>query len=116
VIFTGYLPDEDVPALLSGALAFVFPSLYEGFGMPVLEAMACGAPVLAANTSSLPEVAGDAALLVDPADTAAIAAGLARLAAEPALRADLRARGIARAAEFSWERCARETLAVLLTA
>ncbi len=113
VIFTGYLPDEDVPALLSGALAFVFASLYEGFGMPVLEAMACGVPVLAANTSSLPEVAGDAALLVSPADTAAIAAGLARLAAEPALRAGLRARGLARAAQFSWERCARETLAAL---
>lgn len=72
VIFTGYVPDADVPALLSGALAFTFPSLYEGFGMPVLEAMACGAPVLAANSSSLPEAAGDAAILADPTDTAAI--------------------------------------------
>src|SRR5258706_6721658 len=85
VRFTGYVADEDLPALLSGALAFVLPSLYEGFGMPVLEAMACGAPVLASNTSALPEVAGDAALLVDPTDTAAIAARLARLAADAGL-------------------------------
>ena len=113
VIFTGYVPDADVPALLSGALAFTFPSLYEGFGMPVLEAMACGAPVLAANSSSLPEVAGDAAILADPTDTAAITAALLRLACEPALRAELRARGLARAAQFSWERCAEATLRVL---
>lgn len=113
VVFTGYVADDDVPALLGGALAFVFPSLYEGFGMPVLEAMACGAPVLTSNTSSLPEVAGDAALLVDPADTAAIAAGMARLLREPDLRASLRARGLARAAEFTWQRCAADTLRVL---
>jgi glycosyltransferase involved in cell wall biosynthesis len=113
VIFTGYMPDDDVPALLSGALAFVFPSLYEGFGMPVLEAMACGAPVLTSTTSSLPEVAGDAALLADPADTAAIAAGLARLASDPQLRGELRARGLQRAAQFTWARCAEQTLAVL---
>jgi glycosyltransferase involved in cell wall biosynthesis len=114
VRFTGYIADADLPALLSGALAFVFPSLYEGFGMPLLEAMACGTPVLASATSALPEIAGDAALLIDPEDTAAIAVGLARLANDPALRADLRIRGLARAAEFTWERCARETLAVLL--
>jgi glycosyltransferase involved in cell wall biosynthesis len=113
VIFTGYLPDDDVPALLSGALGFVFPSLYEGFGMPLLEAMACGAPVLASDSSSLPEVAGDAALLVDPTNVAAIAAGLARLANDVALRADLRARGLARAAQFTWEQCAARTLEVL---
>src|SRR5262245_40927137 len=113
VRFTGYVADEDLPSLLSGALAFVLPSLYEGFGMPVLEAMACGAPVLASNTSSLPEVAGDAALLVDPTDTAALADGLARLATDAGLRAELRARGLARAAEFTWDRCAAETLAVL---
>jgi len=113
VRFTGYVADEDLPALLSGALAFVLPSLYEGFGMPVLEAMACGTPVLASNTSALPEVAGDAALLVDPTDTVAIAAGLARLAADAGLRAQLRARGLARAARFTWDRCAEEALAVL---
>ncbi len=114
VRFLGYVPDADLPPLLSGALAFTFPSLYEGFGMPVLEAMACGAPVLTSTTSSLPEVAGDAALLVNPADTNAIAAALVRLATDAPLRADLRARGLARAAHFTWERCARETLAVLL--
>jgi glycosyltransferase involved in cell wall biosynthesis len=114
VRFTGYVADDDLPALLSGALAFVFPSLYEGFGMPVLEAMACGVPVLTATTSSLPEVAGDAALLVDPEDTAAIAAGLARLASDRLLRDDLRSRGLARAAMFTWARCAEETLRVLL--
>jgi glycosyltransferase involved in cell wall biosynthesis len=116
VRFLGYLPDADLPALLSGATAFVFPSLYEGFGMPVLEAMACGAPVLTANSSSLPEVAGDAALLVDPRDTHAIAAAIVRLVHDRALRADLRARGLARAATFTWERCANETIHVLAEA
>nr|WP_129629338.1 glycosyltransferase family 1 protein [Candidatus Oscillochloris fontis] len=110
----GYLPDADLAPLMSGALAFTFPSLYEGFGMPVLEAMACGAPVLTSTTSSLPEVAGDAALLVAPTDTAAIAASLLRLASDADLRDELRQRGSARAAQFTWERCARETLGVLL--
>lgn len=116
VRFLGYVPDADLPALLSGATAFLFPSLYEGFGMPVLEAMACGTPVLTSSTSALPEVAGDAALLVDPGDTDAIADAIARLAADPGLRAELRGRGLARAAQFTWERCARETRAVLLGA
>ena len=114
VRFTGYIADADLPALLSGALAFVFPSLYEGFGMPLLEAMACGTPVLASATSALPEIAGDAALLVDPEDTAAIADGLMRLRSDTVLRAELRERGLARASQFTWERCAQETLAVLL--
>jgi glycosyltransferase involved in cell wall biosynthesis len=116
VHFTGYVDDADLPALLSGALAFVFPSRYEGFGMPVLEAMACGTPVLTSSSSSLPEIAGDAALLVDPHDTDAIASGLTRLATEPALREQLRMRGLARAAQFTWERCAAATLRVLLAA
>lgn len=116
VRFTGYVSDADLPALLSGARAFVFPSLYEGFGMPAIEAMACGTPVLTSTTSALPEVAGDAALLVDPHDTQAIAAALTRLATDAALRADLRARGLAHAAQFTWKRCAEETLRVLMSA
>ncbi|NJP05571.1 MAG: glycosyltransferase family 4 protein [Chloroflexaceae bacterium] len=114
VCFAGYVADQDLPALLSAALAFVFPSLHEGFGMPVLEAMACGTPVLTSNTSSLPEVAGDAALLVNPHSTPALAAALVRLLNDTALRADLRERGLARAAQYTWERCARQTLSILL--
>lgn len=121
VLFPGYVPEEDLPALLSGATAFVLPSLYEGFGLPVLEAMACGTPVIAATTSSLPEVVGDAGLLVDPLDSEALAAALQRVLtdADPStplrasLRAELRQQGLARARLFSWPRCARETLAVL---
>jgi glycosyltransferase involved in cell wall biosynthesis len=81
--------------------------------MPVLEAMACGTPVLTSTTSALPEVAGAAALLVDPMDSGAIAAGLIRLVSDAALRADLRARGLAQAAQFTWDRCAEATLGVL---
>jgi glycosyltransferase involved in cell wall biosynthesis len=114
VHLSGYVDDGDLPALLSGALAFVFPSLYEGFGMPVLEAMACGTPVLTSTTTSLPEVAGQAALLVPPHDTAALAAALVRLASDTALRESLRERGQERAALFSWKRCAEQTRAVLL--
>ena len=111
--FLGYVPDDDLPALLKGARFFCFPTLFEGFGLPVLEAQRYGVPVLTSNNSSLPEVAGDAALLVDPADTGAIAAGLARLASEEPLRADLRSRGLARAARFTWDCCAEQTLRVL---
>ncbi|MFH1088010.1 MAG: glycosyltransferase family 1 protein, partial [Chloroflexota bacterium] len=116
VRFLGGVPAADLPALYSGARLFVLPSLYEGVGMPVLEAMACGTPVVASNTSSLPEVAGDAALLVDPTDVDALSAVLLRIAGDPALRSDLRARGLVQAARFSWERCARETLAALVAA
>lgn len=105
------LPDEDLPALLSGSLCFVFPSLQEGFGLPPLEAMACGAPVLVANRSSLPEVVGDAGMMVEP-EPAALADGMRRLLADNDLRAMLRQRGLARAARFSWSRTAAETLAV----
>lgn len=114
VHFTGFVADADLPALLAGALAFVFPSLYEGFGMPVVEAMACGTPVITSTSSSLPEIAGDAALLVDPLDTNAIAAAIMRLSDDDDLRATLRQRGLARARLFNWETCARQTLAVLL--
>ena len=108
-----YVPDEDLAGLYSGAAAFVFPSLYEGFGFPVLEAMACGAPVICSNTSSLPEIAGDAALLVDPSNTTALAAAITRLLSDPELRAALVAKGYERVKNFSWAKAARETLEVL---
>jgi glycosyltransferase involved in cell wall biosynthesis len=110
---TGYLADADLPIVYNGATGLVFPSLYEGFGLPTLEALACGTPVLTSATSSLPEVVGDAALLVDPLDTDAIAAGLARIVGDGALRADLRRRGLDRARRFTWRRAAERTLAVL---
>lgn len=109
VILTGYVDDEALACLYSGCVAFAFPSLYEGFGLPVLEAMQCGAPVITSNITALPEVAGDAALLVDPTDTDALAHALQRVLAEPELRAALRARGFKRAAQFSWAQTARLT-------
>ncbi|MCS7287390.1 MAG: glycosyltransferase family 1 protein [Anaerolineae bacterium] len=112
VHFTGYVPDEDLPALYSAADLFVFPSLYEGFGLPVLEAMACGVPVICSNTSSLPEVAGDAALLVDPTDVQALAKAIERALTDETLRAMLRAKGLERARMFTWEKTAQKTLEV----
>jgi glycosyltransferase involved in cell wall biosynthesis len=112
----GYVPGDDLPALLQGALLFAFPSLYEGFGLPVLEAQSYGVPVVTANNSSLPEVAGDAALLVDPTDVDAIADAMLRLSRDEALRQRLVTAGYANAKRFSWEKAARETLAVLLQA
>jgi glycosyltransferase involved in cell wall biosynthesis len=109
----GYVDDDDLPVLLSGAVGLAFPSLYEGFGLPALEAMACATPVLTSNTSSLPEVVGEAGLLVDPLDVSAIAAGLGSLADSPDLREDLGRRGLARAAGFTWQRAAEQTLAVI---
>jgi glycosyltransferase involved in cell wall biosynthesis len=113
VILTGYVPDSDLPALLSGALAFVFPSLYEGFGLPVLEAMACGTPVICSNASSLPEVAGDAALLVDPLDLHELAGAIHRIITDKDLRRLLVAKGFEQVERFSWHRCAQEALQVL---
>jgi len=113
VLFPGYVPQADLPALISGASAFVFPSLFEGFGFPVLEAMACDVPVVCSRASCLPEVAGDAALLVAPQDEADLAGAMARVLHDEALRTELVARGRVRAAWYTWERCARETLAVL---
>ncbi len=113
IFFPGYLPDEDKAVLLSGALAFVFPSLYEGFGLPVLEAQACGCPVITSTTSSLPEVAGDAALLVDPGDTDAIAAAMQRIATDPDLRKSLIERGLANVRRFSWTACAQSALSII---
>ncbi len=110
VRFTGFVDDDDLPAVYSGAALFAFPSLYEGFGLPLLEAMACGVPVVTSNISSLPEVAGDAAVLVDPRDEQGLAAAIARLLRDEALRGRLREAGIARARQFSWEATARRTL------
>jgi glycosyltransferase involved in cell wall biosynthesis len=110
VHFTGYVPAEDLAPLYGGATCVLQPSLYEGFGFPVLEAMACGAPVICSNVSSLPEAAGDAALLVDPLDDAALAAAVQRVLGETGLAAALRRKGLAHAAGFRWERCAAETV------
>jgi len=109
VRFLGYLPDDTLAILYRLAAVFVFPSLYEGFGLPPLEAMACGAPVVTSNVSSLPEVTGDAAVLVDPYDVESIADGIARVLSDPALREDMRMKGMARAREFSWERSVART-------
>jgi glycosyltransferase involved in cell wall biosynthesis len=110
VKFLGYVPRENLPALFSGATGFVYPSLLEGFGLPVVEAMACGAPVITSDNSSMKEVARDAAILVNPRDVREITDALVSLAEDERLRRSLSRKGLARAAEFSWERTARVTL------
>ena len=112
VVFPGHVPPEDLRALYSACALFVFPSLYEGFGMPVLEAMACGAPVVCSNTSALPEVAGGAAILVEPTSVEAIAAAMAKVLSNKDVRDELRCGGLARAKTFTWERAAGELLEV----
>jgi glycosyltransferase involved in cell wall biosynthesis len=107
VRFFGFVPDKTLAVLYRLAGVFVFPSLYEGFGLPPLEAMASGTPVITSNVSSLPEVVGDAAMLIDPYDPTAIAQAMRRVLTEPALRDDLRGRGLARVKEFSWDRSVR---------
>jgi glycosyltransferase involved in cell wall biosynthesis len=109
VRFLGYVSDQTLGILYRLASAFVFPSLYEGFGLPPLEAMASGTPVVTSNVSSLPEVAGDAAVLVDPYDVDSIVDGMRRVLTDPVLAADLRRKGIERAREFSWERSVEKT-------
>jgi glycosyltransferase involved in cell wall biosynthesis len=111
ILVAGYVPEADKAALLTGADVFAYPSLYEGFGLPVLEAMACGTPVVTTTGGSLPEVAGDAATLIEPGDPHALAAAVAKLATDPAARRDAAARGRTRAAGFTWARCAELTAA-----
>ncbi len=110
VLFPGFVPEEDLPALYGGASAFVCVSLYEGFGLPLLEAMACGTPVLASGVSSIPEVVGEAGILVNPLDPEEIAGGMRKLWEEPDLRAELSSRGRDRAASFTWDAAARRIL------
>lgn len=112
VVSTGHVSDEELAGLYAGAECLVFPSLSEGFGFPVLEAMACGTPVVSSDRTSLPEVVGDAGLLVDPEDDEQIAAALARILASPQLAADLRERGLRQAARFSWDACADATVEI----
>jgi glycosyltransferase involved in cell wall biosynthesis len=107
LVFTGFVPDDDLVALYNAAELFVYPSLFEGFGAPPLEAMACGTPVVTTNTSSIPEVVGDAALLVDPLDVEGMARAMAAVLDDHALRARLSARGLDRASAFSWDAAAR---------
>ena len=113
VRWLGYVDDEVLPRLYSGALSVVVPSMYEGFGLTVLEAMACAAPVIAATGSAMDEVVGDAALLVNPRDSHEIAAAIRQLVLDSCLRADLRARGLERAVHYSWAQTARQTWKVL---
>lgn len=112
VIFTGYVPDEDLVHLYNGAELFMFPSLYEGFGLPALEAMACGCPVITSNVSSLPEVAGDAAILINPYNVKALTEAMFEVLTDDKLRECLIDKGLERAKMFSWERCAEETIRV----
>lgn len=110
VLFPGYVPAKDIPRLYANAEVFVYPSLYEGFGLPVLEAMASGTPVLTSNLSSLPEITGDAAALVDPNDEEGMSKALEKIILDGDYRESLAKKGAARAADFSWEKCAKATL------
>jgi glycosyltransferase involved in cell wall biosynthesis len=112
VVFTGYIPEDDLPALYRAADIFIYPSLFEGVGLPVLEAMASGVPVITSNTTSLPEIAGGAALIIDPENGPEISEAIGRFLDDQAFRENAIRRGLARATEFTWERSARETLAV----
>ncbi|NJK77069.1 MAG: glycosyltransferase family 4 protein [Oscillatoriales cyanobacterium RU_3_3] len=116
IIFTGYVPESDLAALYSGALTFVYPSFYEGFGLPPLEAMQCGVPVIASNTSSLPEVVGDAGITIDPKDASGLCQSMLEIYNRPLLREKMSLKSLERAKLFSWERCTRETIAAYRTA
>ncbi|MCP9493203.1 MAG: glycosyltransferase family 4 protein [Pyrinomonadaceae bacterium MAG19_C2-C3] len=116
IIVTGYVDDDDLASLYSGALAFVYPSFYEGFGLPPLEAMQCGVPVITSNTSSLPEVVGDAGIMVDPHDTDALCQSMLDLYTDSRLRAALKRKSIERAKQFSWDKCVQQTIRAYRTA
>lgn len=113
VIFTGFAPYEDLPWLVNGAVAFVLPSLYEGFGIPVVEAMACGTPVIVSNVSSLPEIVGKAGLLIDPKSTDQIEQAIRTISADKKLRAKLSKLSIQQSKKFSWKKCTKEVIKVL---
>lgn len=113
VMAPGFVPDEDLPPLYGAAEAFLFPSLYEGFGLPVIEAMACGCPVITSNVSSMPEIAGDAALLVDPTDVKQIAEAIKKVLNGNGVKSALSEAGVRRADFFSWEKSAKETVALI---
>jgi glycosyltransferase involved in cell wall biosynthesis len=112
IIFTGFIPEKEKPSLLVGATAFIYPSIYEGFGIPVLEAIACGTPTVTSNVSSIPEVAGDAALLVNPENSDEIFVAINKIVNDPDLRRDLKMRSLRQAEKFSWNNTAKETLVV----
>jgi len=113
VIKTGYVPDEELPSLYSGASVFVFPSFYEGFGMPPLEAMACGVPVITSNNSSLPEVVGDAGIMIEAKDTVKLAKQIEKVLTDNKFAEGLRVKGLLRAKKFSWHKSARNLLEVM---
>jgi alpha-1,3-rhamnosyl/mannosyltransferase len=112
VFFTGHVPDPDLSAIYTGAAALVYPSFYEGFGLPVLEAMACGCPVICSHAASLPEVAGDAALFIDPFDADSLVQAIDNLVPDKGCRQRMTTAGLARAAQFTWEKTARQTLEI----
>jgi glycosyltransferase involved in cell wall biosynthesis len=112
VLILGYVPAEDLPALYRAASLLVYPSLFEGFGIPLIEAMSCRCPIVCSDVTSLPELAGDAAVLVHPYDVEGLADAMWRVLSDRDLRADLVAKGLARARHFSWEKAARQTLQV----
>lgn len=116
IFFTGYIPDSDLSAIYSGAIAFVYPSLYEGFGLPPLEAMQCGVPVITSNTSSLPEVVGDAGILLDPKQPDELCQAILDVVGDSNLRSKLSQRSIKQASNFSWKKCAEQTVQVYETA
>ena len=116
IIITRYVSDEDLAPLYSGALAFVYPSFYEGFGLPPLEAMQCGVPVITSNTSSLPEVVGDAGIMVEPTDTEALCQSMLEIYNRPSLQKGMSLKSLERAKQFSWDKCTQQTINAYKTA